>query len=122
MEIKYKVIDNVDHIFDEKGNTFLALRKISWNDREPKLDLRKWYVNSEGEETVGKGISFLTEDGPNELTRILVKEGYGDTNELMEYLSKREDFDKDKYDIDSLIKKDEYYDAQSLFGDSIMED
>lgn len=116
MNIEYEIIDNYDHIFDEKGNTFLSLRKISWSGREPKLDLRKWYIDKEGNETVGKGISFLTEEGPNELTKILVDNGFGDTNELMESLSKREDFNKEKYDIDKLTStKEEYYDPESLF-------
>ena len=92
-EIKYKVADNFDHTFDEKGNTFLALRKISWGDSDNvKLDIRKWYVNSAGEETIGKGVSFLTDEGPHELTKVLLENDFGDTFQVIEAIKNRENF------------------------------
>lgn len=115
--IDYEIVDGYDHIFDEKGNTFLSLRKISWGGREPKLDLRKWYTMADGEERVGRGVGFLTEEGPHELTRILVQEGFGYTNELMDILSTREDFNHEKYDLDSLATKDNYINPETLFED-----
>lgn len=90
--MQYEIDPNFDFTFDEKGNTFLALRKVSWNGRESKLDLRKWYMNANGEETVGKGTSFLTEDGPNELTKILLDNGFCDTEVAINSLKERPDF------------------------------
>lgn len=91
----YTVDNDFDHIFDEKGNTFLALRKIWWGekteDSEPKLDLRKWYTTPNGEK-VGKGFSFITEDGPHELARVLLENGYGNTEQVIEAIKDREDF------------------------------
>ena len=115
--IEYEIVDDFDHIFDEKGNTFLAFRKISWGGRTPKYDLRKWYTNADGEETVGKGVGFLTEEGPDELTRVLVETGFGETNELMEILSNREDFDYEKYDdkLSILDSGEDYYDPKMIF-------
>ena len=92
MGFEYKV-GNIDRTFDEKGNTFLALRKIAWGEGKPeKLDIRKWYMSSDGEETVGKGVGFLTEEGPHELTRALVEEGYGHTEDVINGIKNRDDF------------------------------
>ena len=93
MAFDYKVNPDFDFIFDEKGNTFLALRKITWNEGgKEKLDIRKYYNSSDGTETVGKGVSFITEEGPHELTRILVENNYGYTDEIINGIKNRKDF------------------------------
>lgn len=93
MAFDYKVNPDFDFIFDEKGNTFLALRKITWNEGgKEKLDIRKYYNSSDGTETVGKGVSFITEEGPHELTRILVENDYGYTDEIINGIKNRKDF------------------------------
>lgn len=91
--IKYNIIDEFDHIIEEKGNQILALRKLTWGDSEQvHLDLRRWTATDNGER-VGKGTSFFTEDeGPSELINILIEEGYGYTDEILNRLSVREDF------------------------------
>lgn len=89
----YEIIDDFDKVFDEKGNSFLALRKIDWGGRgTPKLELRKWFNNAQGEETIGKGFSFLTEEGPHELTKVLLENGFGHTDEVIESIKDRDDF------------------------------
>lgn len=94
MAFSYKIDEDFDNIIDEKGNSFIALRKVQWGDKgDYKLDLRKWFINADGEETVGKGVSFLTEDGPHELTKTLVDNGYGHTNEVLQGIYHREDFE-----------------------------
>lgn len=81
-EFTYSVDPDYDYTVDEKGNTFIALRKIDWGNKgEYKLDLRKYYASEAGE-TMSKGLSFLTEDGPDELTRVLLETGYGDDTEI----------------------------------------
>lgn len=90
---KYNIVDDYDKIFDDKGNTFLAMRKIQWGDSDKTyLDLRKWYCNADGQETPGKGFSFLTEEGPHELARVLVENGYGHTDDIINSIKDREDF------------------------------
>lgn len=92
-KFSYEIIDGFDKVFDEKGNSFLAIRKIDWGGRgTPKLELRKWFNNAQGEETIGKGFSFLTEEGPNELTKVLIESGFGHTEEIIEGIKDREDF------------------------------
>lgn len=90
---KYNIVDDYDKIFDDKGNTFLAMRKIQWGESDKTyLDLRKWYCNADGQETPGKGFSFLTEEGPHELARVLVENGYGHTDDIIDSIKNRDDF------------------------------
>ena len=78
----YSVDPNFDYTIDEKGNAFIALRKIDWgNNGNYKLDLRKYYASESGE-TMQKGVSFLTEEGPDELTKVLLEVGYGNDDEI----------------------------------------
>ena len=93
--INLEIDDSVNEVFDEApgSNSFLALRRLRWSETGNfKLDIRKWYTNSEGEEVAGKGVSFLTEDGPNNLINALMKHGYGDTRGIIDSISTRDDF------------------------------
>jgi hypothetical protein len=89
----------IDYTFDERGSSFLALRQIQWckegdepDESKSKLELRKWMVDKDGNEIANKGFSFLTDDGPHELAKILVQQGYGKTKDILTELVKREDF------------------------------
>lgn len=106
-DLIYHIVDGFDKVFDEKGNCFLAFRKITWGEKTDnvKLDMRKWYNNKDGGESVGKGFSFLTDEGPNELAKILVEEGYGDTDELIELLNNRVPKEEDDlYDPELMLQ------------------
>ena len=88
-----------DAVFDEKGNQFLALRKVQWDTKDngkdeskAKLELRKWVVNKDMEEVPNKGFAFLTEDGPHNLAELLVDRKFGDTKKLLESLAGRDDW------------------------------
>lgn len=117
---KYEIAEEFDHTIDEKGNAFIALRKIKWgNNTESKLDLRKYYTKEDGE-VMSKGVSFITEDGPNELTRVLLETGYGEPNEIVKTIKEnRKDI------LNSLVSyiengfesednSDDYYDPREL--------
>ena len=118
-------------VFDEvSGNSFLALRKLRWNPKSPfRLDIRKWYTNAEGEEIAGKGVSFLTPEGPENLVQALIENGYCDTRKTLNGLKNREDFpiaikeiitecgiDLDKVDIsiDQLDSTATFYDPKAI--------
>lgn len=78
----YSTDPDFDYTIDEKGNTFIALRKVDWGNKGTyKLDLRKYYASESGE-TMSKGVTFLTDDGPDELTKVLLDTGYGDDSEI----------------------------------------
>lgn len=112
-----------DFTFDERGNTFLALRKVSWNNGEHKLEMRKWYNTPKGEKA-SSGFSFLTEEGPNELVRLLTSKGYGNTGDIICSIKDRENF---MYELvnqlngevpEGLQIDEKYYDPkESLFGE-----
>jgi hypothetical protein len=94
----YHVFKDYNIIFDEKGATCGTVRKVQWvkEGKEPdeskaKIEIRKMYVNSNGERT-GKGFSFATDEGPGELAVGLIKAGFGETKEILRVVRKRKDF------------------------------
>lgn len=78
----FEIDPEFDFVLEEKGNTYTALRKIKWGDKENySLDLRKYYATEKGEQ-MSKGCSLMTEEGADELTRVLIMQGYGDDRTL----------------------------------------
>lgn len=64
-EIKYDVQE--DYLIAKRvkanGNEEeLRLRFMSWNDREPRYDIRPWYKDEEGKEKCAKGIALSGEE------------------------------------------------------------
>lgn len=138
-EFEYTIDSEFDYTIDEKGNTFIALRKIDWGNKgEYKLDIRKYYASESGE-TMSKGLSFLTEDGPDELTKVLIETGYGDDDEIANSIIENRpvilgkiyaSINKDPYFTDNLVKRlesegytenddneEEFYDPEELLED-----
>lgn len=113
---------NINNIFDERGSSFLAIRKVQWvkegsdpDEAKAKLEIRKWTVQ-DGKEVPLKGCTFLTEEGPHNLTKALIQEGYGHTKELIGELKHREDF-KDAVEHlndDESFGEGEYFDMRSI--------
>lgn len=54
-EIKYEVIEQLGVLSKSEKGWKKELNLVSWNDREPKYDLRDW---SENHEKMGKGITL----------------------------------------------------------------
>lgn len=108
---KYRIVEHIDFVFEEQGNQFNALRKVAWGDsgdEKAKLEVRRWRNNPDGTEMAAKGMTFLTEEGPNELTNCLLRLGYGNTKEVICIIKDRSDFRKSINS--SLGKEDELYD------------
>jgi hypothetical protein len=58
-DIKYEIIQKI-RVLSESGSGWAKeLNLISWNDREPKYDLRDWSANGE---KMGKGVTFSMEE------------------------------------------------------------
>lgn len=98
-EFKYS-IRGLNRIVEERGQQFLRLSRIAWNASDDddvdedkiKLDLRKYRTDADGREIMGKGVSFMTEEGPHELVHIMIEEGYGDTEKCISLLKNRNNF------------------------------
>lgn len=58
-EIKYEIIEQLGVLSESEKGWKKELNLISWNDREPKYDLRDW---SENHEKMGKGITLSKEE------------------------------------------------------------
>lgn len=123
-DFKYEVDENFDYLIEEKGNQAIFFRRVSWGGRDAKPEIRKWYVDSTSE-TPGKGFSFMTDEGPDELVKVMTEIGYGKTNEILENISKREDFGisvkkvlgkriEELIDDTADIQLEEVYDPRSL--------
>ena len=92
-EYKYTLDKSLDEVVDEQGNVAIMLRKLGWNTSEPKVELRKWFITEQGERP-SKGVAFCTPEGPGNLAKALIRNGFGHTNELISELKGREDFDE----------------------------
>lgn len=127
MDFNMKIIDGFDFVVEEKNNTFMALRILQWSDTgTPRLDLRKYHINSDGDEVIGKGVGFATEEGPHELVKIMIENDYGKTDEILSAVKDRDDFvsslnkvlspdQMKEFDLEmSDEEEDVYYDPREL--------
>jgi len=58
-EIKYEIIKKVGVLSKSASGWAKELNLISWNDREPKYDLRDWSADAT---KMGKGITLSKEE------------------------------------------------------------
>lgn len=68
-EIKYEIVEHLGVLSETDKGWKKELNLVSWNDREPKYDLRDW---SENHDRMNKGIT-LTKEEANMLRDILNK-------------------------------------------------
>lgn len=69
-EIKYEINRRIAVIKEESGGWATELNKISWNEAEPKYDIRRWNADHT---KMGKGIA-LTKEEAVKLCRALQEE------------------------------------------------
>ncbi|HAV77106.1 MAG TPA: hypothetical protein DCX53_07115 [Anaerolineae bacterium] len=58
-EIKYEIIKTIGVLSKSTSGWAKELNLISWNDRDPKYDLRDW---SPDREKMGKGVTLTSEE------------------------------------------------------------
>lgn len=119
-EFSMEIEDNFDFILEEGQNTSINLRRISWNGRPSKIDIRKWVYN-DGAERAMKGVS-LSDEGADELTNVLIEQGFGNTKRIIKAIKAREDYDGSiSGNVTEEIAEDdgseEYYDPSELLGE-----
>ena len=118
-EFTMEIMEGFDYIIEESGNSSLNLRKVSWNGREHKLDLRKWNYQ-DGQERAMKGVT-LSDDGADELSAVLVEQGYGNTKRIVKALTKRDEYNEVINHLNDVEEElddgsEEYYDPSELLG------
>ena len=59
-DIKYEITEEIGVISENAKGWTRELNMVSWNGREPKLDLRDW---APGHEKMSKGITLTAEEG-----------------------------------------------------------
>ncbi|APH05030.1 YdbC family protein [Bacillus weihaiensis] len=57
--IKYEIVRHIGTLSEGSKGWRKEVNLISWNDREPKFDIRDWDVTHE---KMGKGITFSKEE------------------------------------------------------------
>ena len=68
-EIKYEITKHIGVLSESAKGWTKELNLISWNDREPKYDIREWAPERE---KMGKGVT-LSEDETGVLKELLDK-------------------------------------------------
>ena len=58
-EIKYEIVKNIGVLSKSASGWSKELNLISWNEREPKYDIREW---SPDRGKMGKGVTLSTEE------------------------------------------------------------
>lgn len=58
-DIKYEVVERIATLADTSKGWTKELRLISWNDKEPKYDIREWAPD---DEKMSKGVTLTKEE------------------------------------------------------------
>ena len=58
-EIKYDIVESLGIMSESQRGWTKELNLISWNDREPKYDIREW---APGREKMGKGVTLSKDE------------------------------------------------------------
>ena len=82
-ELKYEITQHIGSIGENARGWVRELNVVSWNDREPKYDLRDW---SPDHARMGKGITMTEE----ELSAL---------RELLNAMEMDDSFDSDEFDV-----------------------
>lgn len=89
----------INRVVEEKANQLIRFSQIAWapeneevGPEKIKYDLRRYYNDSDGVERMGKGVTFLTDEGPTELAHVLLEEGFGKTSKILDIVKTRDDF------------------------------
>jgi len=59
VEFKYEVVERIAVLSESSKGWTKELNLISWNDRDPKYDIREWSPDGE---KMGKGITLSDEE------------------------------------------------------------
>lgn len=66
-DIKFEITEHIGTLSEGSKGWTKEINKVSWNDKEPKIDIRDW---SPDHSKIGKGIT-LTEEEAKKLKELL---------------------------------------------------
>jgi len=58
-ELKYEIVEEIMQLSESSRGWTKELNLVSWNERDPKYDLREWAPDHE---KMGKGITLTSEE------------------------------------------------------------
>jgi hypothetical protein len=59
VEFKYEIVERIAVLSESSKGWTKELRLISWNDKDPKFDIREWSPDGN---KMGKGVTFTAEE------------------------------------------------------------
>lgn len=59
MEVKYKIVEELCVLSESPSGWRKEVNRVSWNDKDPVLDIRNWSPNHE---KCGKGVTLTAEE------------------------------------------------------------
>lgn len=124
----YKITQS--RVIEEVQNQHTDLAMVEWGadatGEKARLEIRRWRNQPDGTDFPLKGCTFMTEEGPHNLTSALLEMGYGNTKDCLQTLSTRSDFkkslnsvlgkDSEFYDEEAGTLEDDYLDPKALLG------
>ena len=66
-DIKFEIVEHIGTLSEGSKGWTKELNKVSWNDKEPKYDIRDWAPDHE---KMGKGVT-LTDEEAQKLKELL---------------------------------------------------
>jgi hypothetical protein len=75
-------------VLEEQGNQTVEINKVAWNERPPKIDIRRWDHGKEDGPKALKGIT-LSDEACERLAIKLLELGYGDMKEIVRVFNER---------------------------------
>lgn len=80
--MKYEVTEEIDVLHNSQGTDFtIELNRVSWNNKPPQIDIRRWNRAEDAKFVVGKGVS-LPDEAVERLVDALLEKGYGSNKAL----------------------------------------
>lgn len=71
-DVKFEIVEELAKLAETSGGYTLAVNLVSWNDAEPKVDIRRWDPNGNPK----KGIALSKEQAVMMAETILEKANY----------------------------------------------
>jgi hypothetical protein len=83
----HEIVESYE-VLEEIGNQTIEINKVAWNERPPKIDIRRWDHGKEDGPVPLKGVT-LSDEACDRLAIQLLELGYGDMKEIARIFNER---------------------------------